>query len=154
MSTRSNIIRENEDGSFDSIYCHWDGYPENNGRILYEHYQDLAKLAELLALGDLSSLDISIGGKHDFDSCPKGVCNFYGRDRGETGTEVRHYADLDALAAMLKESWTEWVYVWKVREGKWYYTNNPSPTWFKLCGKQREMEELTPKAWAEATAEA
>ena len=148
MGTRSNIVRENADGSFDSIYCHWDGYPDNNGRLLYEHYQDPAKIQALLDLGDLSSLGEEIGERHSFDNAPREECNAYGRDRGETGTECRHYANAEALAAMLKESWTEWVYVWRVTEGKWYYTNNPSPTWFKCCGSQRQTQELTPAAWA------
>lgn len=50
MSTRSTIgIKEN--GIIRSIYCHWDGYPENNGKILYEHYNSKEKVEELLRLG-------------------------------------------------------------------------------------------------------
>lgn len=147
MGTRSSIIRQNLDGSFDSIYCHWDGYPSNNGKILLNHYSDPAKIDALLALGDLSSLGEQIGEKHDFDTSPEGVCNFYGRDRGETDTNSKHFESADSLAAMLKESWTEWVYVFRVVDGKWYFTNNPSPTWFKCCGsEQRAMEELTEEA--------
>lgn len=33
MATRSRIGIENQDGTVTSVYCHWDGYPENNGRI-------------------------------------------------------------------------------------------------------------------------
>lgn len=170
MGTRSNIVRENQDGSYDSIYCHWDGYPEHNGKILYEHYQDPAKIAELLALGDLSVLAQEIGEKHDFEwqmaffagglnpadvtgSPYYKMCTAYGRDRGEAGTEAKHYTK-EQLAEMLQDGWTEWVYFFRVADGKWYYTNNPSPTWFKCCGtEQRETEELTPAAWAEQAAE-
>ena len=144
MSTRSNIVRENLDGSFDLIYCHWDGYPSNNGKLLIQHYTDPAKIDALLRLGDLSSLAPEIGEKHDFDKPIDGVCNFYGRDRGESGVNVKHYANPEALMEYLKEAWTEWVYVWKVADGKWYFTNNPSPTWFKCCGTtQQETAELT-----------
>lgn len=148
MGTRSTIARENADGSFDSIYCHWDGYPSNNGRILFEHYQDAGKVDALIALGNLSSLGEEIGTKHNFDDAPKNECNAYGRDREERGgNSADHHADSEALAAMLKESWCEWVYVF--RGGKWFYTNNASPTWFKLCGDQMAAEsELTPAAWA------
>jgi hypothetical protein len=147
MGTRSNIVRENEDGSFDSIYCHWDGYPSNNGKILLDHYTDQAKIDQLLQLGDLSSLGPEIGEKHDFDKPPEGQCNFYGRDRGEKKVKKQHFRNAQALAGMLKDSWTEWVYVFRVKDGKWYYTNNPSPTWFKLCGKdQKETAELTAEA--------
>jgi hypothetical protein len=148
VSTRSNIARENEDGSYDLIYCHWDGYPSNNGRILHEYYQDPAKIDELLKLGDLSNLGPQIGTKHDFEDRPDGECTAYGRDRGERNTESKHYTKKQ-LIAMLKKSWTEWLYVYSVKDKKWYYTNNPSPTWFKCCGPQRKTEELTPKAWEE-----
>ena len=40
MATRSRIAIEKENGTVESIYCHWDGYPENNGRILVENYTD------------------------------------------------------------------------------------------------------------------
>jgi len=42
MATRSNIGIVNEDGSVTGIYCHWDGYPENNkvttkvGKLVYD----------------------------------------------------------------------------------------------------------------------
>lgn len=144
MSTRSNIIRENLDGSFDSIYCHSDGYPSHNGTILLEHYGDPAKVDQLLSLGDLSLLGAEIGEQHSFRDRSKDVCIFYGRDRGETGIDALHLADAEELQKMLDESWSEWVYVFRVADGKWYFTNNPSPTWFKLCGrKQRSTAELT-----------
>lgn len=144
MGTRANIVRKNADGSFDSIYTHWDGYPEHHAPILLEHYNTPQRVAMLLELGDLSSLGAKIGDKHDFHSCPEGVCNAYGRDRGEENTSVRHWPNDEALGAMLKEAWTEWVYVFDLKDGQWYYTNNPSPTWFKCCGtSQRELSLLT-----------
>ena len=42
MGTRSSIAIKTEDG-IKAIYCHWDGYIDNNGRILKEHYQSPAK---------------------------------------------------------------------------------------------------------------
>jgi hypothetical protein len=150
MSTRSDIIRENLDGSFDRIYCHWDGYPSSNGKILLHHYTDPAKVDALIRLGDLSSLGPEIGEKHPFDQCPEGQCNAYLRDRGETGTRSMHFKTTSELAAFLKESWTEYCYFFRVADGKWYWTNNPSPTWFKTCGeKQLETELLTDAACEE-----
>lgn len=149
MGTRANIARKNADGSFDEIYTHWDGYPEHHAPILLENYSTPEQVDALLALGDLSSLDKDLGTKHDFDKAPDGQCNAYGRDRGETGTEARHHADGEKFAEVLKKAWTEWLYVFVLSEGKWYFTNNPSPTWFKGCGsKQREMERL--ENWKQA----
>lgn len=148
MSTRSNIVRENLDGSYDAIYCHHDGYPSHNGEILLNHYQEEVKVNELIGLGDISSLGPELGTKHDFDNPPEGECNAYGRDREETGTKANHYANADELGLMLSDSWTEWVYTYRVADHRWYYTNNPSPTWFKLCGtKQLETSLLTEAAW-------
>lgn len=56
MATRSRIGIVNEDGTVSSIYCHWDGYPSNNGRILDEHYKDRDKVKELIDLGAISML--------------------------------------------------------------------------------------------------
>lgn len=38
MGTRSAIVLKREDGKYQGIYCHWDGYPSNNGKILFENY--------------------------------------------------------------------------------------------------------------------
>ena len=88
MGTRSTIAIQNEDGTVTGIYCHWDGYLSYNGRILAENYTDEAKVRELIALGDISSLGAEIGTKHDFNVWP-GVTNAYARDRGETDVDAR-----------------------------------------------------------------
>ena len=112
MSTRS-IIAAYDAGaaSFASIYCHFDGYPEGVGAMLTAHYTDEAKIRELLALGDISTLNPEIGEPHDFDwhmtlhrqhqglawdevrklveARPENNwCNVYGRDRGESDVEA------------------------------------------------------------------
>jgi len=46
----------NEDGTITSIYCHWDGYPSWNGRILLENYTDEQSVRKLMELGDMSIL--------------------------------------------------------------------------------------------------
>jgi len=60
MATRSRIAIENQDGSVISIYCHWDGQIYSNGKILNENYTTKDKVEELIALGNLSSLDETI----------------------------------------------------------------------------------------------
>jgi len=56
MGTRSRIGIELSDHSVVSVYCHWDGYVEHNGRILVEHYQDREAVKELIDGGSMSSL--------------------------------------------------------------------------------------------------
>jgi hypothetical protein len=83
MATRSHIGLRNTDDTVSYIYCHNDGYPSYNGKILAEHYTTVDKVNELLALGDLSSLGENIGNKHDWNNPPEGECNTYHRDRGD-----------------------------------------------------------------------
>lgn len=89
MGTRARIGILEPDGSVTSIYSHWDGYVSHHGPILRDHYKTEAKVRALMALGDISKLDVEIGEKHNFDNAPRGVCNAYGRDRGEEDTEAR-----------------------------------------------------------------
>lgn len=67
MATRSFIGMLNDDGTVTGHYCHSDGYYSWNGRILNEHYRDIAKVKRLIDLGAMSVLAPEIGKKHDFD---------------------------------------------------------------------------------------
>ena len=60
MATRSTIALEFADGTVEQIYCHWDGYLENNGKILATHYMDPFKVKALVALGGFSSLETTV----------------------------------------------------------------------------------------------
>jgi hypothetical protein len=56
MGTRSRIGYELPDHSVVSSYCHWDGYPEHNGRILVQQYLNRDDVQELIDGGSMSSL--------------------------------------------------------------------------------------------------
>ena len=56
MGTRSRIGIQLPDYSVVSVYCHWDGYPEGNGKTLVEHYQNREDVQELIDGGGISSL--------------------------------------------------------------------------------------------------
>ncbi len=89
MATRSLIGKLNQDNTVSYIYCHYDGYPEHNGVILQEYYSTPFKVDQLLALGDLSVLGELIGEKQNFEDRIQGSCLAYGRDRGESGIEMK-----------------------------------------------------------------
>lgn len=55
MATRS-LIGIKLDNIVKTIYCHWDGYPTHNGKLLVDNYTTPAAILELMGLGDLSSL--------------------------------------------------------------------------------------------------
>lgn len=56
MGTRSTIALEFADASVSQVYCHWDGYLENNGNLLSIYYMDPFMVRDLIDLGDFSSL--------------------------------------------------------------------------------------------------
>jgi hypothetical protein len=56
MGTRSRIGYELPDHSVVSVYCHWDGYVEHNGKILVEHYLKREDVQELIDGGSMSTL--------------------------------------------------------------------------------------------------
>lgn len=121
MATRSFIGKLNIDGSVCGIYCHWDGYPDNNGKILQEHYTNLDKVEDLLSLGSLSMLGPEIGEKHDFDGGDETFCKAYHRDRGEDFEENTVYS---SVAEMLKnvnhDMGAEFAYVFTNGDWKTY----------------------------------
>jgi len=90
MATRSTIAVQHVNGSISQIYCHWDGYISNNGRLLNDHYTTLEIVEELVSGGSLSILDERIKpiGDHSFDNQESGTCVYYGRDRGEDELDV------------------------------------------------------------------
>ena len=56
MGTRSRIGIEMPNHTVVSVYCHYDGYVEGNGKILVEHYQNRNDVQELIDGGSMSAL--------------------------------------------------------------------------------------------------
>ena len=129
MATRSTIALEFADGTIGQVYCHWDGYIEHNGKILFNHYSDPFKLRELIDLGNLSSLAEDIGEKHNFDDNVKGQCTFYGRDRGEEDVEAVYYTDFDTYS--LEGDFEDYNYILR-RDGVWYVNYDDTGKWVVL----------------------
>ena len=146
MATRSTISIVTErtvDGLGRTIYCHWDGYPSNNGRILLEHYKDAKKVSSLIDLGDISSLAENVRPKkegvrrewnsakveydliptkepHSFDNPHSGVVIAYGRDRGEKDIEASSFKGKTPN----KNRSEEYDYLFVESENKWYVRDN------------------------------
>jgi hypothetical protein len=129
MATRSTIALEYADGTVGQIYCHWDGYLEYNGALLYKHYVDPFKTRELMDLGDLSSLKPEIGEQHAFgyhgtdmdaetyEKLYGNMCTFYGRDRGETGATAKTFKDFADYVENFQHE--EYAYILR-KDGYWY----------------------------------
>jgi len=137
MGTRSTIALEFADGTVQQVYCHWDGYLEHNGKILFENYSNPFILRDLIDLGDLSSLCPTIGTKHAFSQfdLPKdeaeafvklteNMCTFYGRDRGETGVSAKKFKDFEDYKA--NHQYEEYEYILR-KDGNWYVKCHSEP---------------------------
>ena len=113
MGTRSDIIVKLSDGSWKRIYCHWDGYLDHNGEILFRHYNSQERAETLVEPGDLSSLreNCEKPEGHTFDTPAEGYCVYYGRDRGESNAAGRTGQSMEAVWPP-DGSWTEYAYVW------------------------------------------
>jgi hypothetical protein len=119
MATQATIARHNTDGTFDTIYVHYDGHLGHTFRILREHYATPASVDELLELGDLSVIaehaDPGPGQDyHSFETPAKDVCIAYHRDRGES------YAKTKAQRVPLLTSGETAFYTYVWSNGQWY----------------------------------
>jgi hypothetical protein len=116
MATRSTIAMELDNGTVKEVYCHWDGYLENNGKILNEHYRDVKKINTLMELGNVSSLGPEIGLKHDFDHRETKWTKFYGRDRGEEDQAAQEYSSYEEYCEKGNRESFNYIY----RHGEWF----------------------------------
>lgn len=96
MATRATIALQNDDGTFSSIYSHWDGYPSYVGRILYEHYKTLPEVQKLIEDGDVSSFE------------PDGTPNHY---KTSISSAVTSGSYMDLMLEFLN-SGTDYLYVY------------------------------------------
>jgi len=107
MSTRSIVAVKNEDGSYDSIYCHFDGYIEGGvGSALHEHHDSFELARALIEGGDHSTI--------------AGGCETY-LSRGEDWSDVKpqHHYTLSALTETVSGSWAEYLHMFI--DGMWVH---------------------------------
>lgn len=140
MSTRSIIAIEYPDGSCKASYCHHDGYPSHNGRLLVDHHNTPEAVEALLTLGALSCLGVrlapSSGEKHSYDCPGRDICIAYHRDRGEEFQPSELWPDANELLSNAADSyWAEYVYIF--RNGEWHVDSPYEP-----CGWRTVVDVL------------
>lgn len=96
MSTRAIIGKQIDNDSYFSVYLHREGYVEYSGLLLQKYYATPEQVDQLIALGDMSSLGISVND-----------CLFYNRDSKESSEQVK-----PKLRNMQEICSEEWVYIW------------------------------------------
>lgn len=118
MSTSSGICLRSGD-TYETIYCHWDGYPEYMLPILRGNYNSFELASKLISFGDASSIGAKLepaeGQPHDFGHPAEDVCVFYHRDRGEDWLSCRSSCYLKA--ELFKIPSFEFIYVFE--DGQW-----------------------------------
>ena len=103
MATRSTISVVHEDGSVESVYCHWDGYPSHNGKLLLKNYNSSEKAKELVSYGDISGLKETIE-----------KTEFFCRDNGES-----FHSDLFGSYQVFSDELSFQQFNYLYRNGKW-----------------------------------
>lgn len=129
MATRALITYYNQETKkYQTIYQHWDGYPEGLGKTLVNHYQDENKIKEMISLGHASSIneklepvpahlvDKKTADLTEAERAEKySYSTFYMRDMGETYQNAFETATF--CRAQQINMGTEFHYLWK--DGKW-----------------------------------
>ena len=166
MATRSTIAIELPNGTIKAVYCHWDGYLSNNGKLLQNYYTDSETVLKLIKKGAISSLGKVIGRKHPFsqfeikkddpdyakklaalDKAEKAMyTKFYARDRGEK-VQINTYTDFDDYMRNLDGQEYDYLFT---KYGNWRVRSWRSENW-ELLDEQIALDD---KERAEAKAHA
>lgn len=106
MATNAHIgYIENDKITY--TYLHYDGYPSHTGKILYEEYNNIDKIKELVNLGYLESIDTNE------------VIAFH-RNKGHDFDHVKP----ETTSELNKFTTSEFNYLFNVKTEKWtFYTN-------------------------------
>ena len=119
MSTSCRIGYLRPDNRVESIYCHWDGYPEGVGQILKDHYTDPEKIEALMRLGDISRLGYTT--EHlpkdwaSWEREPERTICY--RDRGEVDIDSHIAESEEDYRDKVKQSSVNYGYLFK--DGRW-----------------------------------
>ena len=106
MGTRSIIGYKNSDGSVTTTYCHYDGYPNHNGRVLRKKYNSDERAKAVASAGYLSVLRKQ--GDLEFDI-----------SESVNSEKPVVYSSVDkARKYVFTETWAEYFYLWD--DGSWY----------------------------------
>jgi hypothetical protein len=112
MATRGSIAIQHQDGTVSSIYCHWDNYLSHTGKILFDHYNNMELVEELVSHGSISSISVRANpiGTHDAKYPEEGTTVYFGRDRGEENVSPELYSDIEDY--VMRNDYQEYNYLW------------------------------------------
>ena len=111
MGTRSRIGIQLSDDSILSVYCHYDGYPSFNGKVLREFYDTKEKASQLINGGDMSCTWTNAGWMNE--TLPESGPLHY-TSRGESIDMNAPRYDESIFDFLEKENNEEYAYIWTV----------------------------------------
>ena len=111
MGTRSRIGIQLKGNSVLSVYCHYDGYPEFNGRVLRDNYDTVEKVRELIDGGDMSCTWTNAGWNNE--TLPESGPLHY-TARGESLESNAPRYDESIFDFLDKKNNEEYAYIWTV----------------------------------------
>ena len=135
MSTNSLISIKEPSGKTTGIYCHWDGYIDGVGTVLYHCYQNVNKIRELIALGDISYLEEKVAPTkpgHSFDHPEANVTVAYHRDRGEEFNQITADTYEEFLVKSSSYALVPYRYLYVVEESRWMVNGEPLSKYFDI----------------------
>ena len=125
-----------EDGGVRAIRCNCDSYVPRVRVILGGWYTEIARIEELLALGDLSRLGTKIapepGTAHTFAHPQPDMTVAYHRDRDERMKSARRYASVEAYRRNSKGDFgADYLYLYDGKRWLVYGIRN-EPGWVEV----------------------
>lgn len=135
MGTRSFISIKHKDNTYSGVYCHWDGYPDWNGKILTKDYQARSKVVDLIDGGDMSSLKTNQTWSSTLDennnyTNTREEQPLYYYERGETDADTiypKHFKTHQQMYKYAKNCCCEYIYTFDDTVGE-------DQPWWSYCG--------------------
>ena len=117
MATSANIMITSDWKTFAAARCHYDGGLWGVGRTLDAMYNDTDTILDLVALGDMSTLEVNV------EATATDERNVHRHSKGEV--EMK-----DATEVFRPTCGVKYIYVWCTVQEKWFvgtcYTSTPN----------------------------
>ena len=131
MATRSLISIKHKDNTYSGVYCHWDGGPDHNGKILTKDYQARSKVVDLIDGGDMSSLKTNTTWestfKEDSYTNTREEQPLYYYERGDKDVDPKHFKTHKQMYKYAKDCGCEFIYTFDDTVGE-------DQPWWSYCG--------------------
>lgn len=130
MATRSIISIHTNDNEYLTIHCHYDGYPEHNGRVLLNCIKNYKDAINLVSNGELSYIDIPENKKVYHYSDMK-ICRY---DDDTSHSVIHHHTYFDVINYFMNGNYEfiDYLYIWDKTEGWTFISSEDIFSRYKL----------------------